>query len=240
LSYFWAIYLFLLSAVLLALLGLVGADWLRKKRAHRRFRYASLLDQLGVSVEKANLLAPKVVAAQNLMLIDYYAGSLGVLESLIRTVRRMQPHAADTDTLIGAQFLANTCHRRFERVEEGALQLQKGCKLKKDTLVGKNVQEQNSSCCFFCSKPYTVADFKGLVIKYAKQQLDVLVCQPCFDQTSSLHRKGAPISDGVSAAEVDWKDLEGFRPGAHQDKSSMRQSKRKLHLSVVKPPDPES
>gem|GEM_PF-4407477 len=107
-SSFWAIYFFLLCVVILAALGIMGSGWFRKKRTYRRFRYASLLDQLCLSVNKANTLAPRVIATQNLTLIDYYAGSLGVLESLLRTVRRMPPYAADIDTLIGAQFLANT------------------------------------------------------------------------------------------------------------------------------------
>ncbi len=241
LSYFWAIYLFLFCLAVLAMLGVVGSDWLRRKRANRRFRYASLLDQLCLSVDKANALAPRVVAAQNLTLVDYYAGSLGVLESLLRTVRKMQPYAADIDTLIGAQFLANTCHRRFERVEDGSERLQKGKKILKDTLIGKNSEEHKASSCFFCSKPYTLSDFKGLVIKYAKQRLEVLVCKACFEKTSELHRKKSHLPGVPTAAELDWKDIEGFRPHQFQsDAEKVRASERKMHLSIVKPPNEDT
>ncbi len=220
------------------MLGVVASGWLHKKQAHRRFRHASLLDQLCTSVDKANSLAPKVVAAQNLTLIDYYAGSLGVLESLIRTVRKMQPYTADMDTLVGAQFLANTCYRRFERIEEGANKLQRGQKLQSNVLMGTNSEEHKASNCFFCSKPYTLSDFKGLLVRYAKQRLEVLVCQACFEQTGSLHKKRTNLPGVPTAAELDWKDIEDFRPHNFQPNADQkRSSERKAHLSIVTPPD---
>ncbi len=211
--------LLLITVVVLVAAVLIAQSayyrWRRDKRLDYRARYRKLLYLLEQSTVISNQLESQVKMAEpEKKLVDYYLGTLGVLETLLRTVRTLDPIKGEPASLDTSLYLAQDLSLRCQRVKNAFM----GFKTKRKVDYAQLFNQEkpgflNVIGCYFCSRPYRADFFAHVRVKVQKSHMDVFACRVCEQELE--HTKSVRIlsfmQDGKS---VHWSKVKGYQPSA--------------------------
>lgn len=176
-------------------------------------KYSQLMHSLEKSTKICNRLesmVPNMIKARHL--VDYYISTLNVLETLLISMREMEPQAKNVAAMDTALFLADDCLARCMRVEHAFVTFNKKGKFSLKQLLSKSGPGfLDPIGCYFCSRPYAVEKFERVKAVINKKHLEVFACNICAKELKE--KKTATVLAFVeNKIPIHWAQFPGYKP----------------------------
>lgn len=225
------------TALILSLVVFSFSFWQRRRdyfsvKAYRAkyLQIVSQLEAVTISVRQLEELVPRIGEAR---VLDYYEGSLRIIETLLQTMAKIPPFGADPEILGSASFLVRDCEKRVERTKVAFRESLKGKNINFDQLYGRRSPLIEKGC-YFCSRPLITDRFSRVKVKIDGETKDVLSCNTCKQElkTSKKVKVLHLVKDGKT---IHWSEASDFVPTDHYWNINKRDSipnVRKLELIV--------
>ena len=145
------------------------------------------------------------------LLIDYYIGTLSVLENLMKSINGLSPQTSSLSSIHTAGLLANDCHHRCQRVESAFKHcLKKGRFSIRDLLSRSGPGYLDKVGCYFCSRPYQASSFDHVTSVVDGKEKSVFSCQVCA--TELKDKKTATILSFIEGGvPIHWSKYPGYK-----------------------------
>lgn len=208
----------------------------KKKRKKEAASYQKVLQYLDLTVSRCNEIYSPVLRTRQLKLIDYFCGTLSVLENLLLTIRHLDPKRAYQGSYQSALFLAKDCYLRSKRVETALNEFQK-----KGSFDMRKLYDQfkpgglNKVGCYFCSRPYEAHFFTQTKALIDNKHLAVVACKICDHQLRNGNKARILkfIRDG---RPVHWSKISDYKPKKEYWNLNLNKDyyvTKTKHLSVI-------
>ena len=211
----------------------------RRNRLDYRARFRRIIYLFEQSTAICNQLEKQTKELESeKKLLNYYLGTLGVLETLLQTVKGLDSHRGDPESLNTALYLAQDLHQRCLRVQTAFQDFKAKKAVNYDALFSqKKPGYLDVIGCYFCSRPYKADFFSHVKVKVQDNVLDVFACRICEQEL--VHTKSVRIlsfkQDGKS---VHWSKIKGYQPSSEYWHLNLRRSKdlvrQRPQLQIVK------
>lgn len=222
--------------VLIALVSLFFLFDVVFKQKKQKASYQKILNYLDLTVELCNHNYSPILRTQQLKLIDYFCGTLSVLENLLLTVRHLDPRGAHQGAYQGALFLAKDCYLRGKRVENALHDFRK-----KGSFDTRKLYDQfkpgglNKVGCYFCSRPYEAHFFTQTKAVVDGKRMAVIACKICDHQLKQNNKARILkfIRDGKA---LHWSKIVDYRPKKEYWNLNLNKDyyvTKTKHLSVI-------
>ncbi len=237
----------LVTAGLLGLGVLVLHSWQQKRQLREaksyRGRFVQRVAQLDSLTRAANTLEPPARQVKDPKVLDYYEGTLKVLETLLTAVRRIPPFGADVASLDSAFFLVRDCRERIGRAQQAFQDSVRGRQVKFEDLHGAPKPAATTGC-YFCSRPVVQNRYSQVKVKIDGAVKEVLSCKVCKDELETT-KKVKVLYFMKDGQPIHWSDVADYRPSEDfwninkpnaADSKAAQKTKR---LEIVKAPEKE-
>jgi hypothetical protein len=183
----------------------------RQANSYRR-RYIQLVAHIELAVIKLNSLANLVPHVAHGKTLDDYEACLRLMESLLSALNRLPNFGFDAQHLVEASPMVR---RVEEKIEETYRRFKTSIE-DKPLLQGllQRWKEETSppvSGCYFCSRPFMRAYFKGTTIKVDGISLKVFACHICLAELKSK-RKVRVLYFIENGQPVHWTLSKDYEP----------------------------
>jgi hypothetical protein len=207
-------------------LGLVvlGLHFVQQRRQVRdaksyRGRFIQLVAQLETLTRAANALEVQVRGVKDPRVLDYYEGTLKVLETLLAAVRKIPPFGADPSGLDSAFFLVRDCRERLGRTQQAFQDAVRGRAVNLEALHGAPVATKRGTSekraamtgCYFCSRPVIVNRFSQVKVKIDGQVKEVMSCKVCKEELETT-KKVKVLYFMKDGHPIHWSSIPDYKP----------------------------
>ena len=231
----------LATAVVMAGLVLVLHHWHEQRQASQakiyRGRFIQLVAQLDTVTRGVNDLSQSVRQVREPKLLDYYEGTLRILETLLAAIRRIPPFGDEPGSLDAAFFLVKDCRERLGRTYQGFQDVLRGRELKIDSLYGQTQSNLLTEGCYFCSRPVITGRFTKVKVKLDGEVKEVTSCPVCRGELEST-KKVKVLYFMREGQPTHWSQVSDYSPS--EDFWSINEKKpihktRQLELIYTNP-----
>ena len=206
------------TALALGLLVL-GLHFLQQKRQVRdaksyRGRFIQLVAQLETLTRAVTMLEPQARLVKDPRVLDYFEGTLRVLETLLAAVRRIPPFGSDPTGLDSAFFLVRDCRERVGRAQQAFQDVIRGRTVNLEALHGAPLDKQRKTVttgCYFCSRPVLANRFSQVKVKIDGQVKEVMSCKICKDELETT-KKVKVLYFMKEGHPVHWSQVADYKP----------------------------
>lgn len=231
-----------LGVVVLALHALQQSRMVRDSKSYRG-RFIQLVAQLDTITRAVNGLEPQARATKDTRVLDYYEGTLKVLETLLTAVRRIPPFGSDPSGLDSAFFLVRDCRERVGRAQQAFQDAASGRPLRLDAAAEKSKgakkadkQARALAGCYFCSRPVIADRFAQVKVKIDGEIKEVTSCKICKDELEST-KKVKVLYFMKEGHPVHWSEIGDYKPSEDFWNINKPQPVQKTHrLELVRDP----
>lgn len=214
----------LLTAAVLGL-AVVGLHVIQQKRQVRdaksyRGRFIQLVAQLETLTRTVNALEPQARLVKEPRVLDYFEGSLKVLETLLSAIRKIPPFGTDASGLDSAFFLVRDCRERVGRTQQAFQDVMRGRPVNYDALHGKGAPAKGflgekkkpvMTGCYFCSRPVIANRFSQVKVKIDDAVKEVMSCKVCKEELETT-KKVKVLYFMKDGNPVHWSEAADYKP----------------------------
>lgn len=232
----------LASAVALGLLVLVLHYWhqrrLQLETRTYRARFVQLIAQLETVTSTVNRLEAYLRQVREPKLLDYYEGSLRILETLLGAVHKLPPFGSDPSQLDSAFYLVKDCRLRIGRTQQAFQDALRGREVKFEELYGhpKRASVEQAGC-YFCSRPVMPSRFSKVKVRIDGGIKEVMSCQVCREELETT-KKVKVLYFMKEGRPVHWSLIPDYHPSEdfwNINKRAPVHQTRKLELIHSRP-----
>ncbi len=205
-------------------LAVIGLHFVQQKHQVRdaksyRGRFIQLVAQLETLTRAVNTIEAQAKLAKDGRVLDYFEGTLRVLETLLAAVRKIPPFGSDPTGLDSAFFLVRDCRERVGRAQQAFQDVIRGRTVNFGALHGLPPESRKKPLvmtgCYFCSRPVVANRFAQVKVKIDGQVKEVMSCKVCKDELETTKKvkvlyfmkEGHPVHWSLVA---DYKPSEDF------------------------------
>lgn len=211
----------LATAVLVALLVLLLQVWQRRRRSagakRYRARFVQLVAQLDTVTRTVNQLEMLARSVREPKLLDYYEGTLRLLENLLQAVTKLQPFGAEPAALDAAFFLVKDLRGRAGRTQQAFQDALRGRAIRWDELFGGAGKAGAAASmplptgCYFCSRPVIADRFSKVKVRLDGQVREVVSCRICREELEAT-KKVKVLYFMKEGRPVHWSEVKDYSP----------------------------
>lgn len=179
-----------------------------------RARFVQLVAQLDTVTTSVNHLGGQVRQVKDSKLLDYYEGTLRILETLLSAVRKIPPFGTDPSQLDSAFFLVRDCRHRVGRTQQAFQDALRGREVRLEDLYGQAGlarQKPESAGCYFCSRPVIASRFANVKVRIDGDIKEVMSCKVCKDELEST-KKVKVLYFMKDGKPVHWSEIGDYSP----------------------------
>jgi hypothetical protein len=234
----------LATAVVLSLVVFLLHFWHQRRQLDEakayRARFVQLVAQLETVTTTVNRLEAHVRSIKEPKLLDYYEGTLRILETLLGAVRKLPPFGSDTGSLESAFYLVKDCRHRVGRTQQAFQDSMRGREVKLEELYGHGKKSIDQTGCYFCSRPVISSRFSKVKVKIDGDVREVMSCKICREELETT-KKVKVLYFMKDGRPVHWSQMPDYHPSEdfwNINKRDAIRKTRKLEL-VHTNPDPK-
>lgn len=212
----------LTTAIALGLLVAILHMWHQRRQLggakSYRARFVQLVAQLDTVTTSVNQLGGQVRQVKDSKLLDYYEGTLRILETLLTAVRRIPPFGTEPSQLDSAFFLVRDCRHRVGRTQQAFQDALRGREVRLEELYGQSDLGRAGSKalpeptgCYFCSRPVIASRFAKVKVKIDGEIKEVTSCKVCKDELEST-KKVKVLYFMKEGKPVHWSEVADYHP----------------------------
>ena len=223
----------ILALVVLALHALQQRRTVRDSKSYRG-RFIQLVAQLDTITRAANVLEPHARGIKDTRVLDYYEGTLKVLETLLMAVRRIPPFGSDPSGLESAFFLVRDCRERIGRSQQAFQDSMRGRPVRLEAFGDK--KPAGATGCYFCSRPPIPSRFAQVKVKIDGQVKEVTSCKVCKDELETT-KKVKVLYFMKDGNPIHWSEISDYKPSEDFWNINKPQPVQRIHrLEIVRDP----
>ena len=207
----------MLTGVVLGLLGLVLYGTHRRgqrlgAKAYRQ-RFLQLVVQLETVTQSVNDLGTSVKLVREPKVLDYYEGTLRLLETLLGAMRKVEPFGTDETVLNSAVFLVRDCRQRVGRIQRAFRDAIAGQPINFEELHGAESSGEGLQIvgCYFCSRPVISERLAQVKVRLDGNVQDVVSCKVCRDELTKT-KKVKVLHFMQDGKPIHWSKVSEYHP----------------------------
>jgi hypothetical protein len=192
-----------------------------------RARFVQLVAQLDTVTATVNRLEAHVPQVKEPKLLDYYEGTLRILETLLGAVRKLPPFGTDPSALDAAFFLVKDCRHRVGRTQQAFQDALRGRNIKLEDLYGQP-NKTEATGCYFCSRPVIANRFSQVKVRIDGEVKEVMSCKVCREELETT-KKVKVLYFMKEGQPVHWSLVADYLPSEDFWNINKRDVVRKTH-----------
>ena len=228
----------LVTAAVLSILGM-GLYSIQRHRQEAgakayRQRFVQLVRQLDTVTSVVNDLAEGLKFVNDSRVLDYYEGTLRLLETLLGAVKKVEPYGTNLAALNSAAYLIRDLRERVGRLQSVFQRVINREPLDINELKGVDgdMSLPQVKGCYFCSRPVIVERIAAVKVRIDGQIREVVGCKICRDELSTT-KKVKVLHFMQEGKPLHWSLVNDYQPSEdfwNINKREPVQPKRRLEL----------
>lgn len=197
-----------------------------------RSRYLRLVAELEAITITVNRMAGVLPKISDPKVVDYYEGTLRILETLLGAAKKLPPSGSEPIMLNSAFHLIRDCQARVKRTMKSFKRALRGRTVDLDELYGRS-KPYLATGCYFCSRPIAMDQFSFIQVRVEAKILKVLSCPVCHEELKQTKKIKILnfLKDGKPAH---WSEFPEYRPSQDFWRLNERKYVNKTqHLTLI-------
>jgi hypothetical protein len=196
-----------------------------------RAKYVQLVSQLDSITASANHLGGHLERIADPKILDYYEGTLKILETLLSAIRKLPPFGKEPTDLNPAFFLTQDCRDRIFKAQKAFRAHLRGKSVNTQQLFGQ--KGPKATGCYFCSRPVVANKFSKVKVKLDGDVKEVFSCSICRRELETT-KKVKVLYFMKGGAPVHWSQVGDYAPNEDYWNINKHKPVRKTrHLELV-------
>ena len=223
----------------------VHRNWQRSGARVYRQKFLQSVMQLDTVTRGVNDLGANIRQIKDAKVLEYYEGTLRLLETLLGVIRKVEPFGTNPAALNSAMFLIRDLRERVGRLERAFKDVLSGRSTNLSMLYGTAPAEGAPlvTGCYFCSRPVISERFSEVRVRLDGQVREVMGCKICRDELADS-QKVKVLHFMQDGQPVHWSKVDDYKPNEdfwNINKRDQVVTKRRLELvpSVTEAIQPE-